>query len=171
MILQFLKALCVSVPVGLTFVDTVGSIAKVDGTSMQPVLNPKPGCSDYVFLNKWAVRNFELHRGDVVSLRSPREPNVHLIKRVIGLEGDVVTTNGYRRSLVDIPPGHCWLEGDHTGHSVDSNSFGPVSTQFVVLFGKWLPHSFFTLILRVCKTVFILRRLEINRMTDDRQSS
>lgn len=26
-----------------------------------------------------------------------------------------------------IPEGHCWVEGDHTGHSLDSNFFGPVA--------------------------------------------
>ena len=42
---------------------------KVEGVSMQPVLNPEEqSCSDYVFLSKWAVRNFEVERGDIVAL-------------------------------------------------------------------------------------------------------
>lgn len=36
---------------------------------MQPVLNPETqSSSDYVFLSKWAVRNFEVERGDIVAL-------------------------------------------------------------------------------------------------------
>lgn len=28
---------------------------------------------------------------------------------------------------IQVPQGHCWLEGDHIGHSMDSNFFGPIS--------------------------------------------
>lgn len=41
--------------------------------------------------------------------------------------GDVIKTLGYREHIVQIPEGHFWIEGDHTGHSMDSNNFGPVS--------------------------------------------
>ena len=55
--------------IGLTWSDTVGSIAAVDGASMQPALNP-PGQSasiDWVYLNKWSKNNIQ--RGDVVILK------------------------------------------------------------------------------------------------------
>jgi len=58
------------------------------------------------------------------------EPNFLLqviIKRVKGLAGDVISTSGYKASFVRVPPGHCWVEGDHKGHSMDSNTFGPVA--------------------------------------------
>lgn len=45
--------------------------------------------------------------------------------------GDVISTIGYKQSIVRIPEGHCWVEGDHTGHSMDSNNFGPVSLGLV----------------------------------------
>lgn len=41
--------------------------------------------------------------------------------------GDVINTLGYKRQYVHIPEGYCWVEGDHTGNSLDSNTFGPVS--------------------------------------------
>jgi len=44
-----------------------------------------------------------------------------------GVRGDVVSTLGYKHEIVRVPEGHCWVEGDHTGHSMDSNSFGPVA--------------------------------------------
>lgn len=37
-------------------------------------------------------------------------------------------TLSYKNRYVKIPNGHFWIEGDHHGHSLDSNSFGPVDT-------------------------------------------
>lgn len=120
-----------SLPIGVTFVDKVGYIAKVDGISMQPSLNPVPGRVDFVVLNKWAVRNHQIERGDIISLVSPKNPEQRFIKRVVGLEGDVISTNGYKTNIVTIPQGHCWVEGDHIGSSLDSNTFGPVALGLV----------------------------------------
>ncbi|KAF7661113.1 hypothetical protein LDENG_00267980 [Lucifuga dentata] len=61
------------------------------------------------------------------SLRSPRNPQQKIIKRVIGLEGDLIRTLSHKNRYIRIPDGHFWIEGDHHGHSLDSNSFGPVS--------------------------------------------
>ncbi|XP_054282943.1 mitochondrial inner membrane protease subunit 2-like [Macrosteles quadrilineatus] len=125
---QILKAVLLGIPVGITFVDFVGYVARVDGVSMQPALNPNPASTtDYVFLNRWSVRFYEVSRGDVVALTSPKDPDQKLIKRIVGLEGDIINTQGYKNPFVRIPEGHCWVEGDHKGHSMDSNLFGPVS--------------------------------------------
>ncbi|XP_056429892.1 mitochondrial inner membrane protease subunit 2-like [Hyla sarda] len=32
---------------------------------------------------------------------------------------------GHKNRYVKIPNGHIWVEGDHRGHSFDSNAFGP----------------------------------------------
>ncbi|GIX80013.1 hypothetical protein CEXT_86651 [Caerostris extrusa] len=53
---------------------------------------------------------------------SPRDPDEKLIKRVIAVEGDTVKASDMLR-YVSIPAGHCWVEGDHTAHSMDSNYF------------------------------------------------
>jgi len=63
-----LRNLALGVPVFVTFVDVFGYVAKVEGVSMQPSLNPDNQAADYVLLNRWTVRNFEIYRGDVVSL-------------------------------------------------------------------------------------------------------
>uniref|UniRef100_A0A8C4IZR2 Mitochondrial inner membrane protease subunit 2 n=1 Tax=Dromaius novaehollandiae TaxID=8790 RepID=A0A8C4IZR2_DRONO len=60
-------------------------------------------------------------------LPSPRNPEQKIIKRVIALEGDIIKTIGYKKKYVKVPHGHIWVEGDHHGHSFDSNAFGPVS--------------------------------------------
>ncbi|XP_057360649.1 mitochondrial inner membrane protease subunit 2 isoform X1 [Manis pentadactyla] len=115
---RYLKAFCkgffVAVPVAVTFLDRVACVARVEGASMQPSLNPGGSqTSDVVLLNHWKVRNFEVQRGDIVSLvvvimaymkaswkrrclswalkgRSPKNPEQKIIKRVIALEGDIV---------------------------------------------------------------------------------
>ncbi|XP_067602853.1 mitochondrial inner membrane protease subunit 2 isoform X2 [Delphinus delphis] len=107
---RYFKAFCkgffVAVPVAVTFLDQVACVARVEGASMQPSLNPGGSqSSDVVLLNHWKVRNFEVQRGDIVSL----------------------VTMGHKNRYVKVPRGHIWVEGDHHGHSFDSNSFGPVS--------------------------------------------
>lgn len=124
---SLLKSVLVGVPVGVTFLDIVGYVARVEGISMQPVLNPESTDTDYVFLSRWAIRNYDVKRGDIISLTSPKDPSQKFIKRVVALPGDVVNTIGYKTQYVKVPEGHCWVEGDHTGHTLDSNSFGPVS--------------------------------------------
>lgn len=53
-------------------------------------------------------------------------------------QGDIVPTIGYKKPYVKIPPGHCWIEGDHTGHSLDSNTFGPVSLGLMTARAKFI---------------------------------
>lgn len=48
---SLIKTVFLSIPVGITVVDVVGYIARVDGESMKPTLNPE-NKSEYVFLNK-----------------------------------------------------------------------------------------------------------------------
>ncbi|EFN79441.1 Mitochondrial inner membrane protease subunit 2, partial [Harpegnathos saltator] len=130
-ITRFVRNILIGIPIGIAFCDTVGYVARVEGISMQPALNPDARYSDYVFLNRWAARNHDIQRGDVVCVTSPKIPNQTLIKRVVGLSGDIVDRRGYKTSAFQVPEGHCWLEGDHTGHSLDSNSFGPISLGLV----------------------------------------
>lgn len=137
----FVKSFFVGIPVGITFLDCVGYIARVEGNfrkrlnnsfflvhhqcfalvnkgiSMQPALNPDVNTSDYVFLSRWAVKNLSVERGDIVALISPKDPDQKIIKRVVALQGDVVSTLGYKKPFVRVPEGHCWVEGDHTGNT------------------------------------------------------
>uniref|UniRef100_A0A9J7XLP3 Mitochondrial inner membrane protease subunit 2 n=1 Tax=Cyprinus carpio carpio TaxID=630221 RepID=A0A9J7XLP3_CYPCA len=125
----FVSGFFVAVPVTVTVLDRLAYVARVEGASMQPSLNPDGGSSpDVVLLNRWSVRNYQVHRGDIVSVLSPKDPQQKIIKRVIGIEGDFIKTLGYKNRYVRVPDGHLWIEGDHHGHSFDSNTFGPVST-------------------------------------------
>ncbi|XP_014468080.1 PREDICTED: mitochondrial inner membrane protease subunit 2 [Dinoponera quadriceps] len=131
-IARFVSNVIIGIPVGIAFCDIVGYVARVEGISMQPALNPDTRYPDYVFLNRWAVRNQHIQRGDVVCVISPKVPSQTLIKRVVGLPGDIIDTHGYKINALQVPEGYCWLEGDHTGHSLDSNTFGPISLGLVI---------------------------------------
>ncbi|XP_077373975.1 mitochondrial inner membrane protease subunit 2 [Festucalex cinctus] len=124
----FVGGFFVAVPVTVTVLDRLAYVARVEGASMQPSLNPEGASEcDVVLLNRWSVRNYRVQRGDIVSIMSPRNPQQKIIKRVIGLEGDFIRTLNYKKRHVRVPDGHLWIEGDHHGHSLDSNTFGPVS--------------------------------------------
>ena len=106
-ILFILRKILIGVPLGFAFVkpfvlDSFGYVARVDGISMQPTLNPDSKTTDYVFLNHWVVRNYIIHRGDIISFISPKSPDRLLIKRVVGLSGDVISTIGYTTKICKV---------------------------------------------------------------------
>ncbi|XP_061630950.1 mitochondrial inner membrane protease subunit 2 isoform X2 [Phyllopteryx taeniolatus] len=101
----FVSGFFVAVPVTVTVLDRLAYVARVEGSSMQPFLNPEGASEgDVVLLNRWSVRKYHVQRGDIVS----------------------VMTLSYKKRHVRVPDGHVWIEGDHHGHSLDSNTFGPV---------------------------------------------
>lgn len=118
-------------------------VFKVKGRSMHPCLNPYPNkCDDWVYVKD--VERCEVCRGDVVTFIPPKDPSGHFIKRVIGLEGDtVVKQDGPRTSLVTVPGGHYWVEGDNKGLSIDSQQFGPIprsllqSKAYYIIWPPW----------------------------------
>jgi len=129
---DFFKTVLIGIPIGITFVDVFGYVARVDGVSMRPCFNPDSSPeNDYVFLNRLAIRFQKVSRGDVVSLLSPKDPDQKLIKRVIGVEGDVINTVSYKRPQIKVPKGHCWVEGDNLTNSMDSNLFGPIALALI----------------------------------------
>ncbi|KAK3564765.1 hypothetical protein QTP86_025281 [Hemibagrus guttatus] len=65
----FVSGFFVAVPVTVTTLDRLAYVARVEGASMQPSLNPQgASSSDVVLLNRWSVRNYEVQRGDIVSV-------------------------------------------------------------------------------------------------------
>lgn len=128
------KNVLIGVAIGRTVIDTFGSVARVDGISMQPTFNPNTTV-DFVFLSYIPVRFDSIKRGDIIVAISPRNPNETIIKRVIGVEGDIVVSkkkNNTSSTRKFVPKGYYWIEGDHKGHTYDSTSFGPISKGLVV---------------------------------------
>lgn len=63
----------------------------------------------------------------MVTLWSPQNPELLTTKRIVALEGDmVVPLPPSPPTLIRIPKGHCWVEGDSPAQSRDSNTYGPV---------------------------------------------
>ncbi|HTV08405.1 MAG TPA: signal peptidase I [Candidatus Aquilonibacter sp.] len=122
---------------------------RVEGTSMLPQLQDQ----DRLFINKFAYHIGEIHRGDVVVFRYPRDETKSYIKRVIALPGDdlridhgTVFVNGkqikepyvpawYRddRSQPEmvVPDDEYFVMGDHRSISSDSRDFGPVPRDLI----------------------------------------
>ena len=97
-----------------------------------------------------------LRQGDIVVYKHPSNPGRWELKRIIGLEGDVVTSlkNPLKANSepikTKIKPGHCFLEGDgnrdyNLSREEDSNRFGQVPVSLII--GKVLvQYSWWSLI-------------------------
>ncbi|KAJ3937323.1 MAG: peptidase S24/S26A/S26B/S26C [Lentinula lateritia] len=110
------------------------NIKIVSGRSMQPTLNPDSSLwRDVGLFNRYAIHTkLEFKRGDIVALRSPEDPTRVLVKRIVALAGDRVTTlPPYPDPVFLVPQGKAWIEGDEPFHSDDSNRFGPVPLSLI----------------------------------------
>ncbi|TVY52153.1 Mitochondrial inner membrane protease subunit, partial [Lachnellula suecica] len=90
------------------------------GASMLPTLS---AYGDHVLISQHHRRGRDIRVGDVVCFSSVVESGERVIKRVIGLQGDFVSSSGM---MLQVPKGHCWVEGDNLAYSRDSRHFGPM---------------------------------------------
>jgi signal peptidase I len=72
-------------------------ISRVDGVSMQPTLSS----GEFALVDKLTYRWRAPQRGDIIVFRSPDDPRVDYIKRIIGLPGD----------KVEVRDGFVWVNG------------------------------------------------------------
>lgn len=122
----------------------------VEGSSMRPTFDG----GERVLVNRVAYRIGEPNHGDLVVASVSGQDGVRLdvIKRVIGLPGEIIEVRGCRvyidgqpmgdgkqpylcgpsASSLQVPANHVFLLGDNRGGSYDSRFFGPVSLNDVV---------------------------------------
>jgi signal peptidase I len=146
------RDLLVSIAISLFIILFLYQPVRVEGTSMLPMLEDQ----DRLFINKFAYRFEDIHRGDVVVFLYPQDHSKSYIKREVALPGDeiridhgTVWVNGialtedyvpfkYRddRSQPEmiIPEGAYFVMGDHRSISSDSRDFGPVTRPLI--YGK-----------------------------------
>ncbi|KAK6948567.1 hypothetical protein Daesc_010337 [Daldinia eschscholtzii] len=160
------------IPVVSMFNHYVGELAWISGPSMYPFLNAEKDQTtrnDVVIKYKFNAP-YGLRRGMIVTFwcaiddlvsrwqvlrphsadsgsRNPYDPEVEAVKRIVGLEGDIIRTRSpYPSPTVRVPMGHVWVEGDGGKRlSRDSNDYGPISTNLIT--GKvthivWPLHRF-----------------------------
>ncbi len=136
-------------------INYVVSAYKVEGDSMMPLLRDQ----ERILITKLAINRKNLHRFDIVVLFKPDEPDQSLVKRIIGLPGEIIEIRSgdvyindkllkhplpgadpeTTRSPDDmkallIPHGKFFVMGDNRRVSLDSRSFGLVPQKYI--FGK-----------------------------------
>jgi signal peptidase I len=133
---------------GLFFaVNLVTARVRVESVSMEP--NFREG--QLVVVNRLAYRWAKPERGDIIVFRPPINPSKRYIKRVIGLEGDVIAArNGQifvNGVALDEPylavkptyegewtvgPGELFVLGDNRNNSNDSKNWGNLKEEAVI---------------------------------------
>jgi signal peptidase I len=137
---------------------------QVKGASMEPTFIS----GDYILTSKITYKFRSMERGDVIVFKSPKNPDIDYIKRIIGLPGDKLTikdkeiyindvliaenyisdkTNvwegGFSKESVPttIPEDSLFVMGDNRPRSSDSREFGtiPISSIIGQVFFRYFP--------------------------------
>jgi signal peptidase I len=161
--------IAIAAMVSIFLITYVASAYKIEGNSMQTVLYDH----ERIIISKLAVRNGNIDRYDIIVLRKPGEPSKSIIKRVIGLPGEIIEIregdvyiNGsklpeaYLKKEKDIiyrsmnmkplliPKDHFFVIGDNRTISQDSRVFGPVPGNYIygkTIFRYWPLSKFGTI--------------------------
>jgi signal peptidase I len=128
---------------------------RVIGHSMDPTLED----NQYLAVNKLVYRLHKPQRGDIIVFRDPRSDGRKLIKRVIGLPGEVVEIKDgqvfidgqvldepyielpgrYSYPAMPLPADQYFVLGDNRNNSSDSHSWGTLPRNTIV--GKaWISY-------------------------------
>lgn len=129
-------------------INALSARVRVDGFSMKPTLQD----GEFVLVNRLAYRVGTPQRGDIIVFHFPLDPGSQdLIKRVIGLPGDVVSVKSGVLSVNgqplqepyiaaapmysgkwDVPPDELFVLGDNRNDSSDSHAWGMLPLKEVV---------------------------------------
>ncbi len=137
---------------------------QVKGASMDPTFQT----GDYILTSRITYKFRKIERGDVVVFKSPQNPDIEYIKRIIGLPGDVITisdgvvkvnniqlTEQYITATTNLWEGGCiknnvpytvpadyiFVMGDNRPRSSDSREFCAVKTDSIIgdVFYRYFP--------------------------------
>ena len=153
---NWVLSLTAAVVIALIMRFFVFEFIRVEGDSMLPTLYT----NEYVFMEKVTYWFSEPQRGDIIICSYPNRTDT-FVKRVIGIEGDVIEVSGgvlyingephneYFQDLmnnelspVTVPENHVFVMGDNRNASMDStnSSIGPLPDSMVqgkALFVIW----------------------------------
>ncbi len=137
---------------------------QVKGASMEPTFQT----GDYILTSRITYKFRKIERGDVIVFKSPKNPDIEYIKRIIGLPGDVITisngvvkvnniqlTEGYIGATTNLWDGGCikdnvpytvpkdyiFVMGDNRPRSSDSREFCAVTKDSIIgdVFYRYFP--------------------------------
>lgn len=137
---------------------------QVKGASMEPTFHT----GDYILTSRLTYKFRRLERGDVIVFKSPKNPDIEYIKRIIGLSGDIITiknsqvfvnnnllTEKYIASTTNLWDGGCikdnvsytvpqdyiFVMGDNRPRSSDSREFCAVTIDSIIgdVFYRYFP--------------------------------
>ena len=137
---------------------------QVKGASMEPTFIS----GDYILTSKITYKFKSLQRGDVIVFKSPKNPDVDYIKRIIGLPGDRINidngnifvnemminenyisarTNlwegGFSKNgvTITVPENNLFVMGDNRPRSSDSREFGTIPIESIIgdVFFRYFP--------------------------------
>ena len=136
----------------------------VKGASMDNTFHT----GDYILTSRITYKFRKLERGDVVVFKSPKNPDIEYIKRIIGLPGDIITitdgvvkvnnnqlTENYIAATTNLWEGGCikngvpytvsqgylFVMGDNRPRSSDSREFCAVTIESIIgnVFYRYFP--------------------------------
>ena len=96
--IEWIKSILTAIVIAVLIKTFIFNTTYVLGNSMFPTLHER----DRLFANKISLYFVGPSRGDVIVLKAPDVPDKDYIKRVIGIEGDIV----------EIKDGQVYLNGD-----------------------------------------------------------
>jgi signal peptidase I len=137
---------------------------QVKGASMEPTFIS----GDYIMTSKITYKFRPPKRGDVIVFKSPKNPDIEYIKRIIGLPGDQIlikdsqvfinnqllpenyisaATNLWEDGFIKegipitVPNNYLFVMGDNRPRSSDSREFGPIPIDSVIgqVFYRYFP--------------------------------
>ena len=145
--LEFIKIVVISLAIVLPIRAYVAQPFIVEGDSMEPNFSD----GQYLIIDELSYNFKNPERGDVIVLRSPAQPAIFFIKRIIGLPGEelkieggkvIIGTNSERvvldeeyipegvdtipDSFIKLKDSEYFVMGDNRQRSSDSRSWGPL---------------------------------------------